>query len=258
MKILIPYYCFIIPVIVLYAIFFSSMLTIGDVVKVLFCVGTIPGCEHLWFIEYILFCYLITPLLFFFFRKIENMNKCKWMLCVGVTCAVFAVVGTLSSNLEPYRVLGFIAGFIIRKVLDKFEKKEISILSFVIVAITTVLNLIKIFFMYIRPNSLSGLMEKVFNLFCNYTHLLLGISLFIIFYYLFRNAKYNKTLQLSDKYSYAFYLVHQLLILSPFNTMIISDYATISIIVTLFSIGLLTTILKCISDCIQKSIFKSA
>lgn len=61
-KILIPYWTFIIPVLLLYA--FTQTLTLRDVFGSLFAVRSLTGIEHLWFIPYILFCYLLLPYLY--------------------------------------------------------------------------------------------------------------------------------------------------------------------------------------------------
>ena len=62
-KILIRYYIFLFIAIGLYIIFVSNVLSIESIVSSFFCVGVIKGIGHLWFVGYILFCYLITPYL---------------------------------------------------------------------------------------------------------------------------------------------------------------------------------------------------
>ena len=46
-KILLPYYLFLIPVIVIYVIFAPEYISISSIVKSLFCAGTIGGIGHL-------------------------------------------------------------------------------------------------------------------------------------------------------------------------------------------------------------------
>ena len=63
LKILIPYFCFLLPIIVVYFFFARDSITIASVASALLTNGVIEGIGHLWFIPYILFCYLITPYL---------------------------------------------------------------------------------------------------------------------------------------------------------------------------------------------------
>lgn len=74
-KILIPYFCFLLPVIGLYAVFAKENLTLSLVRKTLLCASTIKGIGHLWFISYILFCYLITPYLYMICKKWKILER---------------------------------------------------------------------------------------------------------------------------------------------------------------------------------------
>lgn len=53
--------------------------------------------------------------------------------------------------------------------------------------------------------------------FTSYHHALCGIVLFLIMKNIFKKVKHNKVLELSDKYSYYIYLVHQLFILNDYS-----------------------------------------
>ncbi len=81
-KILIPYFCFLIPTIAIYFSFARDSITVSSAVSALLTSGVIKGIGHLWFIPYILFCYLITPYLQ---ALAEKMRKTKWY----VFCLIF-------------------------------------------------------------------------------------------------------------------------------------------------------------------------
>lgn len=76
-KILIPYYLFLIPVTVLYFAFVPERISLYSAVAVFLCAGTPDRLEHLWFVGYILFCYLITPLLCELKKYIRNYSAFK-------------------------------------------------------------------------------------------------------------------------------------------------------------------------------------
>ena len=62
LKILIDYYVVLIPVMALLFFFQRESISLTLVLKCLCTFGTVNGGGHLWYIRYILFCYLLTPL----------------------------------------------------------------------------------------------------------------------------------------------------------------------------------------------------
>ena len=125
-KILIPYYVFLVPVIALYFVFASEHIAVFSVVKSLFCAGIIDGIGHLWFIGYILFCYLLTPFLYQIKKYTESYSLLKRTVTCIVLLVLVQIIGFLfDSYFEPHRVTCFIVGYIIAVALKQYGKKLI-------------------------------------------------------------------------------------------------------------------------------------
>ena len=113
-KILIPYYIFLIPLIFVSLIFNSNQINVSLIIKSLFCVGTIAGAEHLWFVGYILFCYLITPYLYLFKKKIEHFSVAKMFFCCIAVIILSIILSTiLDFFFSASMFLCYIIGFFI-------------------------------------------------------------------------------------------------------------------------------------------------
>ena len=67
------------------------------------------------------------------------------------------------------------------------------------------------------------------HLLTTYSHLLLGVMIFILLHKFVQLNKEYTILKLSDKYSYHIYLVHQFFILSPFTVMTLTGYSTLNV-----------------------------
>ena len=89
-------------------------------------------------------------------------------------------------------------------------------------------NGIQIIFDYVRQLGFSGSIGKAYSYFCNYNHVCLGVFLFLLMKTVFDKmpiVNHSRTigfLNISDKYSYEAYLVHQFLILGPMSLMTIT------------------------------------
>lgn len=69
----------------------------------------------------------------------------------------------------------------------------------------------------------------IFDLLTRYAHGFLGVALFLALYWLFEDASHTVVLQLSDRYSYYIYLVHQVYILGPLSLMNFTPSAAVNI-----------------------------
>lgn len=64
----------------------------------------------------------------------------------------------------------------------------------------------------------------------------------------------RRALDISDKYSYETYLVHQFLILGPFTLMALISNLTLNIFITFIGIGVLAWLVKRIEMVIMKAL----
>ena len=243
-KILIPYFSFLFPCIILYFIFAREYISLISALKAILCSGVIDGIGHLWFISYILFCYIITPLLYKFVDKIKGL-KCVYVLIMFVMVLFIGqvVFYAYNSYFRFSRISCYIIGYFLAFILKQYGSIILKRIAWVFVIGAIICNLFRIFVKYSLKQTFLG-----FSFFEQYAHVLLGISIFLIIYIFLKNVKYNNLLSVSDKYSYYIYIVHQLLILSPFSLMTLTNYIYLNWILVLVGITLIAMALKFISD----------
>lgn len=251
-KILIPYFCFLLPVMVLYALFAQEALTPSIAVKAVLCSGTVKGIGHLWFISYILFCYLITPYLHLIAKKLEKL-KPMWFLAavVGLLCLGQLVSLTYRLYFQFPRIACYIAGYFLFFYLKDCSQKRLAWTATVLFVLCLLFNGIRIYCKYVLHDTFPR-----FDLFEAYAHDLLAVALFFLYRLLFKNLRETRLFTLSDKYSYYIYLVHQLFILSPFSLMAVTRCTVVNWVMVLVAILLSAVALKVISDTVARCFFE--
>ena len=251
-KILVPYFVFLIPTIAVYFIFARESIGIMDTVRALLCCGTIDGIGHLWFVGYILLCYLVTPYLYWLFKKIEE-HTFGYILAIFITLLALAqgISLALDSYFEFGRMAPYFTGYFLAFVIRKYGEKKFKTLSAIIWAGAAIAVGVRIYMRYFM-----GIKASWFGYFEQYSHVLLGITIFTLGYIFLKKMKNNKIFSISDEYSYHIYIVHQLLILSPFALMAVTTNMYLNWCITLGGIGILAIVLKFISDKVTKIISK--
>ncbi len=245
-KILVPYFVFLLPVITLYAAYFPDYLSPVSVVKALFCVGTIKGLGHLWFVGYILFCYFLTPYLELIRNSLTNYSLPKAILAWCAIIGTFCIIGELTSlYFRPPIVSCFIAGYAIASLHGTYGHSFIKRMTMVVTGVAIVLNAFKIYAQYFTSIEI---LTKVSFVFDGYIHMSLGLALFFSLYVMLRRTRQSQLLRLSDQYSYPIYIVHLLFILSPFTLMTVSDNVAVSIGAVLLSTLLVAVMLQKLCD----------
>lgn len=244
-KILIPYYCFLIPIIILYFVFARDSISIHAAFSALLCSNTITGIKHLWFIAYILFCYILTPLLQAFTDK---MRKTKWYIYLGILFGLLMCGQLLSRYFGSFfmfsRIFCYLFGYFSSVFLQEYKSKLFIFFTGTVTFIAISLNAVRIYCKYIASYN----PDSSFELFEQYSHSFFGISIVLIFLITVKNIKKNKLLELSDKFSFYIYIVHQLFILSPFNLLKITKIPALNCFITVIVILICAVILKLLSD----------
>ena len=246
-KILIPYYVVIIPAIILHIIYIKD-LSVSDIALVLVLGKTVDGGGHLWFIPYILMCYIMTPLLGEICRKINGNSKCIYSKLIGVI-AIFSAFFLLFTS---YFNFIFINCYILGYFFGKF-KNRIKILKYLIYFATS-FNLMQIYLDYFSALDLSQ--NPYYQQACNLNHVLLGITLFFVLLKLFGSIQiapfFKSICDFSDRHTYTAYLVHQFIILEPLTLMRLTPYIELNVLI----IFILTVLFAVIATYISNKLFK--
>lgn len=253
-QILIPYYLTVLPFITIQFALFKESISIEKAVKVLLCNEMLEGGEHLWFVPTILICYGLTP----FFQRVFDSNG-------NLLKTLILTLGGLFIAFEfffPYFNAAWISCYLISFSVGYAEKHGKifleKLLSMTILALAVICNAIQIIITYIARIKLNGDSKVWFQLFCDYSHTLLGIALFSVLRYILLRILEKRELpiivnfivELSDKYSYEAYLVHQFFILGPMTMMQITNSTGVNILIILATTLLLAFFLKRNERCV--------
>lgn len=248
-RILIPYYIVLIPAIVIEVVLFRDSITGSHIFNSLAIRGTIPSGGHLWFIPLILFCYIITPILFGI--KENTVVDNKSFLSFIIISSVFT--GGFCLSVCRYYNVAWVFTYVISYSMGSIKGKQFEkqfLYLFVALAILFNGTQIYIEWMTARGLLLIGRFSFVYNYFSNFAHAFLGIALFLTiksFFTKIRLARIrfvHKILDISDQYSYEVFLTHHFLILGPLSLMSITSYPLINICVVLLFIVISSKLLR--------------
>lgn len=248
-KILVPYYIFLVIAVIGYVMIDSNQLDVVPIIGAVFTIGTIKGIGHLWFVGYILFCYLMTPYLAIFRNYLIQKKLSTALLILFVIVACYIIVGVLTNDyFRPGDVCCYIFGYFTSVFLKKYGSIMLKACIYCSALFCVVSNILYCYLRYVKNMENVSVMRHV----TDFSHFFLGYVIVLILMRSLSHIKYNRVLLFSDKYSYEIYLVHQLFILSPLTLMCISNYAFISIVVTIIAIVTLGIILNVSSNLFMK------
>ena len=237
-KILVKYYIYIL--LFVFPLTFClrpEILNASKIWRVLTCSSMFEGIQHLWYIPYVLICYLLTPLLWDV--KEYMRNKSKATLCFGFLISILAVeiLGkAYGSRFVSAWINCYILGFYLPDFLEQWNLKKSKYITVFIAVLSIVLNVYTYKVRYILlPDIADGLVKEICNYYINYSRCILAISIFLVIYLFFKENKMGgkyirRLLDASDKYSYNIYLVHMMYIKGMLSVLDITDYLILNII----------------------------
>lgn len=248
-KICMPYYVTIVPVLLFYY-FFVDKLSVIKIIKILLLNDTLDGGGHLWFVPLIIMCYLITPLLQLIFEK--NNTKQKFSLKFIKSAISIAVIFGL---FIPYFNLGYIICYLIAYCIGINERDKVFDDKTILYALCplTLLNLIQIYLDYVYKVNFVGMALKLYKIFSLFNHIWLGVFFFLLLKNVVLSKKQYKQIEIrllnkTDLYSYEVYLTHQFFILGPFSLMKLTSINLLNIAIVLFCIFISAYAVQFISE----------
>ena len=246
-KILTPYYIVFLIAGILQFLFAHDQFSWLSFGGGLFCRTTIEGGGHLWFISLILMCYVITPLLDIYKQKYSSDLKSLMnfgivsIVIASITFGLFFSASALSPAWISCYIIGYILGIISKK---EWIKIKWFVGLFMILAILG--NGIQCYIDYYKKIEFTETFGMLYGYFQNYNHVWRGIFLFLSLKAMLDKGirKKNVILDITDKYSYEVYLVHQFFILGPFSLMEVTSIVGVNILIIILLIVSFAWILK--------------
>lgn len=254
-RIYLSYVILIIPIIILFFIFHSDYISFPLAIKMLFSYDTISGGGHLWYIPTIMMCYFLSVFYWLLYEKIEDPKKLL-LLTITVLLIQVLIFETFLSYFNSAWINCYFLGFFLGQLRIKgFRQLKVQIEKTIII-IALVSNVIQITIDYFWPNiPFDGILLGCYHRYCNYAHVCLGVAIVILVTHFFRKVDWSDVnhairdaLDLSDRYSYEIYLIHQFLILGPFSLMSLTNVMFVNVVIIIIGTLLLSIVLKWISD----------
>lgn len=193
---------------------------------------------HLWFIIAIILCYLITPIIQKIYKS-EKLSKNKKRLLYLLIC----ILDIISLSFASLIFLPYLIGFLFSKNKNKINNNKVCLILIFIIFILCIPLYFWVYKLNIN-NYLSLILKYIKELFV----VIFGVNFSILFLKIFENIKttefFNKILNLSDKYSFLFYICHHVLIFGIFNIFNITKIYWVNILIIFISTILLAFILN--------------
>lgn len=235
---------------------FDRGLSVLEIVEALLFYSFPSGYAHLWFLPYILFCYLLTPLLQAIWTEWEKLKRSQdvIILVIITLIGVQVIVPLFASYFKAPWISCFIVSYFLRKlrvagnVCGGVFERCICLLGIGLSILRLVTELCPD--MIVIP-------EHFYVLFVNYSKMFLGVTLFLLLQKVFRHIPLEKmyvVLDISDKYSYDVYIVHQFFILGSCSILSMPYFGALKGIVLIAIIAVVSVLLHWTSKKVRKLI----
>ena len=259
-KILIPYYIYVLIILLLYIISARNVLTIKNIISLICCLPIFPlpaGLGHLWFIPVILICYLMTPLLQKLLKQKSGINKLFFIVAIIGIVEIFSYLIGIGNNIR--NIMCYVLGYLLSSFLDT-NKKEKNILSISIIILAIIFNSIKIF---IIPSNYNIILSMFLKIILDNSHILLGSAIFIILYKLLELMEKHlrpwilKIINEVDKNCFYIYITHHIFILGPLAIINLTNNLLFDIIIVLCCIVVTSYLLGLLTNLVKKGVKKT-
>lgn len=226
--------------------------------KVLTCSGVIEGVHHLWFIPYILFCYLITPMLYEIKKQVNTVIR-RIIVLIGVLVTFEIIDIAFDSYFIATWINCYVVGFWGPDIIEDLtltSKKMLLGLSAILLIPVTILWCNARYI--IKPLCSGVLTSMVCEYVINFTRAFDALFLVVLAVcggskILGRTQKFISFLECSDRYSYDVFIVHMIYVKGAFSMLnLTSNYLTNIFCVLVMTI-VSALILNIISNCLNIS-----
>lgn len=205
---------------------------------------TIGGEAHLWFIPYIMCCYLITPALYDI-REWMFTGKYSLLKLLEFITLIELVFITYDSYFVPAWICCYIIGFFAPNIKERYNNLFSYPMYIGLCLISVVANYVKYLLIY-RHGYGADFIKKALadcvwqaqalNECYNWSAILLAITISIticgLFKHIVMRKGVKKFLDLCDKWSYDVYLCHMLFVKGMLSTIFLTDSIFLNLFIT--------------------------
>lgn len=233
-RIFIPMYVFMTFLFIIRILFLGYGLELRNYFIYLFNIqgilGGVQGAAHLWFLNVIMICYLLTPLLNIVKGRVFNFNNTQRKVLAG-GLIIFQIVLSYSAASIIGRYTFYIILYIFAYYYSFLENEDVSTYKLIFLTIIMMLGVL------IRISGQRFLDETIIytNVIVMYSHAILGVWLFFILSKInIIFLKINRIVLYLDKLSFDLYIVHYMFFVGPFRVMNLTKLFILNFIIALF------------------------
>lgn len=194
----------------------------------------------MWYISYILLCYLITPLLYDLIQYLQQKNKNLFVYMIICIISIIFICRSFCWYFTPAWIGCYVIGFFLAFIKDKINNKRV--LSIFLNLIVIVSYIIKYKLRYdILPNiDPTSYLYVIISYFIDYSRVLCGLTIFVDVYSISCVVKrllpnliiiyLKRILDFFDKNSYDIFLIHMIFVKGVLSTINLSPIIIINIL----------------------------
>lgn len=229
-KILTPYYIYISIMALLYIAFAPTYITLSDYIGSLFCVTTIRGLGHFWFLRAILLCYLFTPFLYLFTKHLRKFNSIIPIILTTILQRLLFYLHTKEIEIVFCYYGCYLTAYFIGVMFRNYSSINLNkvCIFFIIICIIVSIAYGTVAYNFVKQTPLAkeifstfkdfpSAYYKLTDAFCYF----LGLTVFFVLYKLFGMINYNeiptvkKILKVASDYSFYVFITHHIFIMGP-------------------------------------------
>ena len=260
------YYPYLIIVIIITYVLKPEILSLKQIFTSVFMIQAftngVPNIEHLWFLTYIIMCYIITPLLLqpicCKFKKTSISKYISLFIIYIITMQIITIPLIFVLKFKTAWIVCYSAGYFISyryRNEDTNLLVEKNILENIIFIFSIIAILAKLYIEIVLYKKVNGIKYEMLTIIVQYLKVVIstGICLFVIDKIGTVNLKrYKNIFEFSDKYSFEIYVVHQIFILGTFTLMNLTSYKFLNITIVFIAIFISAFLLKEIERLLSK------
>lgn len=214
---------------------------------------------HLWFVGFILLCYLITPALQYINNRYSNTQK-KLMICIVTVCEMILI-----TQIDIRAYITWLSGVILY-IVAYFFLSRYRIKSSISTLVASILIMIACIALRLSIKALAdtygGMIDIIYErIVASYTHAILACGIYYSVYFIVERTKIfsnraMKVVGIIDKYSYYVYITHNMFLAGVLNVMGITNNFLINTILFTILMSFSALLLSKISSFVTKKLFK--
>ena len=255
-KILVDYYVTILLAMVLELLFVPSSVSAKGMMGAILLYRQMEGGGHLWYIPYILLCYLLTPFLVRFFSRFQKESSLFFSIVIALLVSNY-VDYAFFNYFNPAWINCYLIGLFLGFCEEKGRLQLFRLMERLLFLGCLILNPLQIYLQYRLHRDMNG--GFLFYLIKTNAHMLLGCTLFLGMQWVFhfwKMDRMHRVLDLVDQYSYDIYLTHHFLIIGPLSLMEVTDSPVVNILLVLLLTGIFSVVVHGMAVWLKKGFHK--